>query len=1122
MALDVGTLVANLKLDRSDFNKGVTESEGRFSGLGSKLGGAAKGIGLAVATGLAVAGTAAASGTVALYGTGVQIEALGKKAATVFGPELGKAQLWAAQNAEAMGLTRSQAVGLAAGFGDLLIPMGFTREAATKMSTDVIGLSGALSEWSGGQKSASDVADILAKAMLGETDGLKSLGISLSAAEVKAALAAKGQDKLTGAALQQAEALAIQGLILAKSTDAQAAYAAGADDPIRKQAQLRARALELKDAFATALLPASNAVVGGLLQMSEGALPKVEAGLAFVAGAGKQAFDVLFRGDFTGGPLSEDSATVDRLFRLRDGMLQTAGIAKQAYDVLFRGDFTGGPLSEDSQAVDVLFRIREGLGQVKAAVSEAFASRGESIDFAAALDKGATAAQNLWPQIVAAGESVRGLEPVVTVTGRVFGFMADNIDTIIAVMPLLLAAFVAYKTAQAAGNVVALASLPIQAATVVGNLAAASANRALATAITQQTAMQNANQVATARGTIATIAGTVASVAANVATKAMAAGQWLLNAALTANPIGLVVVAIAALTGGLIYAYKNSETFRNIVKGAFDAVAGAVRWVVDKMGDLFGLLSNVPGMGWAKDAADKMVGLGTATSGAGASVDNLKESEDAAKTATDNLNAATQTTLDKFTLLNEGALSAARAEDGWKASLDAVTESVRQNGSSLDNNTAAGRANRSAIEGAASALNEKVKSDVAAMIQAGDLAGATRLATDTFEANRAKLIGVAVQSGLNREAAERYANQLLATPAQIATAIQTPGLDAARREVQGLGVDINGLSDKTINIIANAKANGIIGWGVDKFGNIGEYAVGGAVHGPGTKTSDSVPALLSNGEHVWTAAEVATLGGHQAMYALRAAVLRGEIGAYAAGGAVGRTVTVRGSSQAAELDSAVRGAMGVAAAAVQTSASAAVARASAAAASASSGVAGRGNVDAELLRRFDSWNASIGGALRIVSGFRSSERQAQLYAAYRAGTGNLAARPGSSNHEKSPAQAIDYGPANWARTATSYLFGLKAPIRSEPWHLERAFDGGGVAYGTGMMPKFTSRPERVLSPEQTEAFDRLVTVLDRQGVGAGVSVSVSADAGLAQQYAEQVAERTVAKWRDALAVAGTS
>jgi phage-related protein len=57
-----------------------------------------------------------------------------------------------------------------------------------------------------------------------------------------------------------------------------------------------------------------------------------------------------------------------------------------------------------------------------------------------------------------------------------------------------------------------------------------------------------------------------------VATTAWTVAQVALNFALTANPIGIVVVAIAALVAGLILAYRNSETFRNIVDQVFAAV----------------------------------------------------------------------------------------------------------------------------------------------------------------------------------------------------------------------------------------------------------------------------------------------------------------------------------------------------------------------------------------------------------------------------------------------------------------------------------------------------------------------------------------------------------------------
>lgn len=52
-----------------------------------------------------------------------------------------------------------------------------------------------------------------------------------------------------------------------------------------------------------------------------------------------------------------------------------------------------------------------------------------------------------------------------------------------------------------------------------------------------------------------------------------------------------------------------------------------------------------------------------------------------------------------------------------------------------------------------------------------------------------------------------------------------------------------------------------------------------------------------------------------------------------------------------------------------------------------------------------------------------------------------------------------------------------------------AFDSGGVATGVGFMPKNTIAPERVLSPRQTDSFDRLVNVLDRAEMGRNVTIN---------------------------------
>ena len=95
------------------------------------------------------------------------------------------------------------------------------------------------------------------------------------------------------------------------------------------------------------------------------------------------------------------------------------------------------------------------------------------------------------------------------------------------------------------------------------------------------------------------------------------------------------------------------------------------------------------------------------------------------------------------------------------------------------------------------------------------------------------------------------------------------------------------------------KAGNIVGVQVGSLrtGKTG-FAAGGAVRGPGTGTSDSIPALvygsggrvspaaLSDGEHVLDAQDVKNLGGHDAVYAMRKQAASGRLPGFRAGGAV--------------------------------------------------------------------------------------------------------------------------------------------------------------------------------------------------------------------------------------------
>lgn len=82
--------------------------------------------------------------------------------------------------------------------------------------------------------------------------------------------------------------------------------------------------------------------------------------------------------------------------------------------------------------------------------------------------------------------------------------------------------------------------------------------------------------------------------------------------------------------------------------------------------------------------------------------------------------------------------------------------------------------------------------------------------------------------------------------------------------------------------------------------------------------------------------------------------------------------------------------------------------------------------------------ANDGVELELTSGFRTNERQAELYAEYLHDAGALAAKPGYSNHQSG--RALDINVWNWTvyewLDAHAATYGFKRTVPSEPWHWE--------------------------------------------------------------------------------------
>jgi hypothetical protein len=99
-------------------------------------------------------------------------------------------------------------------------------------------------------------------------------------------------------------------------------------------------------------------------------------------------------------------------------------------------------------------------------------------------------------------------------------------------------------------------------------------------------AQENTNVVLILAGVIGGLAGAVLAV--NAAMKVyqatlviVKAAQAAFNFVMAANPIGIVIVALAALAAAFVIAYNKSETFREFVNKLFDAIKTGVEFSVD-------------------------------------------------------------------------------------------------------------------------------------------------------------------------------------------------------------------------------------------------------------------------------------------------------------------------------------------------------------------------------------------------------------------------------------------------------------------------------------------------------------------------------------------------------------
>lgn len=336
---------------------------------------------------------------------------------------------------------------------------------------------------------------------------------------------------------------------------------------------------------------------------------------------------------------------------------------------------------------------------------------------------------------------------------------------------------------------------------------------------------------------------------------------------------------------------------------ALDAVNEKIAGVdtqakVDTLRDSLGELTTAynDGKKASEDSAQAMAELDAANQGATestqANADATGELADSGQDAVDSINKL----IDSLFELEGVHVSAYEAQTQLQDSIQSLTDSLAENGNTLDINTEQGRANRDALSGLASQAMDTAQAIMEEGAATGDMTGATEQARASLENARTAFVNAAVAAGMTQADAEALATQFGLTggkadelaqsinsiPNGKTVSVATPGLSDAIVSAMTLKEKLDALQSKTITITqvmrtelqaatgapSTVNTVGPLKDGYKADGGLIGYATGGMmglangdgytglIHGWGGKKADVMPIMASRGEFMQQASAV--------------------------------------------------------------------------------------------------------------------------------------------------------------------------------------------------------------------------------------------------------------------------
>ncbi|WP_308592044.1 hypothetical protein [uncultured Corynebacterium sp.] len=203
---------------------------------------------------------------------------------SIFGEHSAKINNLSKTAADSVGLSGREYREQASYMGAMLKNLGTPMEELGGKSADLVAMGADLAATFGGP--TSDAVSALGAVLRGETDPIERYGISIKQADIKAKMAEMGLDGLTGEAEKQAQSQATLALLTEQSASAQGQFARETDTAAHKTQVAKAKLDDAKETIGTALLPVMALVTEAFAKVSEqvGKHPKLFLTLAGAVG----------------------------------------------------------------------------------------------------------------------------------------------------------------------------------------------------------------------------------------------------------------------------------------------------------------------------------------------------------------------------------------------------------------------------------------------------------------------------------------------------------------------------------------------------------------------------------------------------------------------------------------------------------------------------------------------------------------------------------------------------------------------------------------------------------------------------------------------------------------------